>query len=164
MLGLKWAAELFGGGCSNRNSTSPRVRPKKQMSSSRATRQIFLFYTLTCILALAGGCRRNSQPSIPPSLVTVGHPISQPVTENLDLTGTVAASHSVNLVARVAGYLESVNFKDGDYVEKDQLLFVIEPAPYEEQVALNEATLVQAQAEYDRQQALSQQNATAASR
>jgi hypothetical protein len=37
------------------------------------------------------------------------------VTENLDLTGTVGASLSVNLVARVTGYLESVNFKDGDY-------------------------------------------------
>jgi RND family efflux transporter MFP subunit len=69
----------------------------------------------------------------------------------------------VNLVARVAGYLESVNFKDGDYVEKDQLLFVIEPKPYEEQVALNQAGLVQAQAEYDRQLSLSKQNATAAS-
>ena len=85
------------------------------------------------------------------------------MTENLDLTGTVGASLSVNLVARVTGYLESVNFKDGDYVDKGQLLFVIEPKPYEDQVALNQAALVQAQAEYDRQQGLSKQNATAAS-
>jgi RND family efflux transporter MFP subunit len=122
-------------------------------------------YTLLCVLLLgSAGCRRhaaetnNSLPS-----VTISHPILKPVTENLDLTGTVGASLSVNLVARITGYLESVNFKDGDYVEKDQLLFVIEPKPYEEQVALNEATLVQAQAEYDRQLALSKQNATAAS-
>ena len=121
-------------------------------------------YTLLCILLLvAGGCRRHSETNNSLPSVTISHPISKPVTENLDLTGTVGASLSVNLVARVTGYLESVNFKDGDYVEKDQLLFVIEPKPYEEQVALNEAGLVQAQAEYDRQQALSKQNATAAS-
>jgi len=121
-------------------------------------------YTFLCVLLLAsGGCRRHAETDNSLPSVTVSHPVLRPVTENLDLTGTVAASLSVNLVARVTGYLESVNFKDGDYVEKDQLLFVIEPKPYEEQVALNEATLVQAQAEYDRQQGLSKQNATAAS-
>lgn len=87
------------------------------------------------------------------------HPIEKPVTENLDLTGTVAPSLSVSLVARVSGNLESVNFKDGDFVEKGQLLFVIEPQSYEEQVKVNEATLVQNQAEYDRQQTLFGQKA-----
>ena len=121
-------------------------------------------YTFLCVLlVVSGGCRRHSETNNSLPSVTISHPISKPVTENLDLTGTVGASLSVNLVARVTGYLESVNFKDGDYVEKDQLLFVIEPKPYEEQVALNEAALVQAQAEYDRQQGLSKQNATAAS-
>ena len=112
---------------------------------------------------VSGGCRRHSETNNSLPSVTISHPISKPVTENLDLTGTVGASLSVNLVARVTGYLESVNFKDGDYVEKDQLLFVIEPKPYEEQVTLNEAALVQAQAEYDRQVGLSKQNATSAS-
>jgi len=66
-------------------------------------------------------------------------------------------------MARVSGYLESVNFQDGAFVDKGQLLFVIEPPPYEQQVALNEAVLVQAQAEYDRQQELIKQNATSTS-
>jgi RND family efflux transporter MFP subunit len=136
------------------------------MSKSKAIQPLCLClrYTFICILGvLPAGCRHHSQSSTPLPPVTVAHPAVKPVTENLDLTGTVAASLSVNLVARVAGYLESVNFKDGDYVGKDQLLFVIEPKPYEEQVALNEAGLVQAQAEYDRQVGLSKQNATAAS-
>src|SRR6476659_6957993 len=121
-------------------------------------------YILLCILlVVSGGCRRHSETNNSLPSVTISHPISKPVTENLDLTGTVGASLSVNLVARVTGYLESVNFKHGDYVEKDQLLFVIEPKPYEEQVTLNEAALVQAQAEYDRQVGLSKQNATSAS-
>jgi len=112
-------------------------------------------YSVICLSALVAvsvGCRRHGETSaLAPLSVTIMHPVEKPVTENLDLTGTVAASLSVNLVARVSGYLESVNFKDGDFVEKDQLLFVIEPKPYEEQVALNEATLIQAQAEYERQ-------------
>jgi len=134
------------------------------MTKSKSIRQLCLSYAFICALSvLSAGCRHHPQSTTPPPPVTVAHPVVKPVTENLDLTGTVAPFLSVNLVARVAGYLESVNFKDGDYVEKDQLLFVIEPKPYEEQVALNEATLVQAQAEYDRQQSLSKQNATAAS-
>ncbi len=112
---------------------------------------------------LACGCRKESDTTIAPPAVTISHPTSQPITEYLDLTGTVAASKSVDLVARVTGYLESVNFKDGDFVDEGQLLFVIEPAPYEQQLALNQAQLVQAQAEYDRQQGLMKDNATSTS-
>src|ERR1044072_2259811 len=91
-------------------------------------------YSLICVcavVAFTGGCRRHAETSAPaPLSVTIMQPVEKPVTENLDLTGTVAASLSVNLVARVSGYLESVNFKDGDFVEKDQLLFVIVTKPY----------------------------------
>ena len=57
----------------------------------------------------------------------------------------------MDLVARVSGYLKSVNFEDGAFVEEGQLLFVIEPEPYEQQLKLAEAALLQAQSEYDRQ-------------
>ena len=106
--------------------------------------------------------KRATRTITPPS-VTIGHPTSQPITEYLDLTGTLAASKSVDLMARVTGYLESVNFKDGDFVEAGQLLFVIEPASYEQQVALNQAQLAQAQSEYDRQQGLVKDKATSTS-
>ena len=114
-------------------------------------------------LILAGGCHKGADSNIVPPPVTVSHPISQPVTEYLDLTGTTAPSKTVDLMARVSGYLESVNFQDGAFVDKGQLLFVIEPPPYEQQVALNEAVLVQAQAEYDRQLEMMKQNATSTS-
>ena len=94
---------------------------------------------LLVLLILTGGCHKGADSTIAPPPVTVSHPISQPVTEYLDLTGTTAASRTVDLMARVSGYLESVNFQDGAFVEKGQLLFVIEPPPYEQQVALNEA-------------------------
>ena len=115
------------------------------------------------VLLILSGCRKGPDSSIAIPPVTVSHPMSQPVTEYLDLTGTTAASRTVDLMARVSGYLESVNFQDGAFVDKGQLLFVIEPPPYEQQVALNEAVLVQAQAEYDRQQELIKQNATSTS-
>lgn len=109
----------------------------------------------------ASGCRKSPAPeaAVLP-VVIVQNPTREPVAENLDLTGTVAASRSVDLVARVSGFLESVDFKDGALVDAGQLLFVIEPEPYRQQLALNQAQLVQAQSEYDRQQDLIRQNAT----
>jgi RND family efflux transporter MFP subunit len=112
--------------------------------------------------AASAGCRKTAAAAGPVApAVTVQAPTRQPVMEYLDLTGTVAASKTVNLVARVPGYLESVNFKDGAVVPKGELLFVIEQAPYQAQVALNQAALVRAQAELDRQQAMMKENATA---
>jgi len=121
---------------------------------------------LALAASLAAGstsaCRRKATAaaSVAPA-VTVQAPRSEPVIEYLQLTGTVAASKSVNLVARVPGYLESVNFKDGAVVPEGELLFVIEKPPYEAQVELNKAALTRAQLELDRQQAMMKENATA---
>ncbi len=112
--------------------------------------------------ALAAACRKpGDAPAPTASAVTVRHPAEEPVTEYLEMTGTVAASKTVNLVARVPGYLESVHFADGAVVDAGQLLFVIEQPPYQAQVELNRAALVRAQAELDRQQAMMKENATA---
>ena len=114
------------------------------------------------LAALSGGCRKRADTgAVAAPAVTVSHPQEQPVNEYLEMTGTVAASKTVNLVARVPGYLESVNFADGAVVEAGQLLFVIEQPPYQAQVELNEAALVRAQAELDRQQDMMKENATA---
>jgi RND family efflux transporter MFP subunit len=115
------------------------------------------------VLLLAGllsGCHGSGNNQKPPPPVTVAHPRSEPVADYIDLTGTVAASLSADLVARIPGYLQSVNFADGADVEAGQLLFVIEPAPYQQQLKLSEAALLQAQSEYDRQMELVKQNAT----
>lgn len=122
--------------------------------------------SLGCALALAAlpaGCRKAADPP-PPALpaVTVESPTQEQVADTLDLTGTVAASRSVDLVARVQGYLKSVDFEDGALVELGQLLFVIEPESYEQQLRLAQAALLQAQSEYDRQVGLMKENATSA--
>ncbi len=110
-------------------------------------------------LLLGCGHSPESASQVPPS-VTVSRPAQEAVSDRLELTGTVAPSRSVDLVARVAGYLESVNFKDGGLVEEGQVLFVIEPEPYEQQLALARAALHRAQSEYDRQVGLMKENAT----
>ncbi len=113
--------------------------------------------------ALLAGCRKGPQaPSLTAPSVTVICPTQEPVTAALELTGTVAPSRSADLVARVAGYLESVNFHDGATVEEGQLLFVIEPESYKQQLALARAALMRAQSEYDRQLGLIKENATSA--
>jgi len=53
--------------------------------------------------------------------------------------GHIEAIETVSIVARVAGYLEKVNFKEGSIVKKNSLLYVIEQAPYLAKVASNQA-------------------------
>ncbi|MGH8172112.1 MAG: efflux RND transporter periplasmic adaptor subunit, partial [Rhodanobacteraceae bacterium] len=116
---------------------------------------------LLMLIAALPACRSQKAPDLAAApAVTVLTPQQEPVVDYLELTGTVSASQTVNLVARVSGYLESVEFKDGAYVDKGQLLFTIEPKPYQQELALDQAQLRQAQSEYERQLTLIKQNAT----
>lgn len=65
-----------------------------------------------------------------------------------EATGTITPESSVDVVARVEGYLEKTFFKDGDNVKKGQLLFKIEPIEYEIAVRAAEASVAQAKAVY----------------
>jgi len=113
------------------------------------------------LVIILPGCKKTEQnPAAAPPVVTVSKPAMQPITPYLELTGTAEASQSVNLVARVPGYLQSIEFKDGSYVERDQLLFVIEPETYIEQLKIAQAQLLRAQSELDRQKELAKANAT----
>jgi RND family efflux transporter MFP subunit len=121
-------------------------------------------------LLLAGCGEDNTYAPPPPPTVRVSQPLQRTVTDYVELTGNTQSSNSVNLVARVEGYLQSVNFTDGSIVKKGDLLFVIEPEPYEANVQLaqatveqQQATLTQATSEYERQQRLMQQKATSQS-
>ncbi len=78
----------------------------------------------------------------------------------IELDGSVSPMQQVNLVARVAGTLEEVRFKDGDRVRGGQVLFIIEQPPYIEQLELNKAKLDQSQADYKRQSELLKENAS----
>ncbi|TMV74190.1 efflux RND transporter periplasmic adaptor subunit, partial [Thioclava sp. BHET1] len=74
-------------------------------------------------------------------------PTLAPLTRYLSETGTVSAAQSVALMARVAGTLEQIDYRDGQHVDKGALLFVIEPAPYRAALAAAQASVAQAQAQ-----------------
>ena len=83
----------------------------------------------------------------PPPAVTVAKPLVREMRQWTDFTGQFEASESVEIRARVSGYLESVNFNDGQVVKKGDLLFVIEPKPFELALQTAKAQLSQAEAQ-----------------
>jgi RND family efflux transporter MFP subunit len=113
---------------------------------------------LLVVGAVAGCGQRNTYVAPPPPKVTIAPPIKRAVTLFLQATGNAAAVNTADLVARVPGFVHTINYQDGDLVKKGKLLFTIEPEPYDlklkqSQAAQNgaQATLVKAQAEYERQ-------------
>ncbi len=107
-----------------------------------------LLIALTVLLTTA--CREKAKPPPPPPAVTVAQPAQRSVTDYLDLTGNTQAIRTVQLVARVAGYLERVFFQDGQLVKQHDLLFRIQQNTYEENLRQAEAAiqLLKAQLEY----------------
>jgi len=106
-------------------------------------------------LGLLIGCQpRNRYQPLPPPDVTVQRPVQRDVTHYLEETGQVAAVNSVDLIARVQGYLQDIGYRDGDFVNKGTNLFTIEPAPYQAQLDQAKANLASAEAKavFDRLQ------------
>jgi len=100
-----------------------------------------------------GGSNAASAPPPPPP-VTVAKPIVKEVVERDEFTGRFDATAWVDVRARVAGYLDSVEFKDGAMVKEGDLLFVIDRRPFQAALAQADASLVSARArlEFARQE------------
>jgi RND family efflux transporter MFP subunit len=105
-----------------------------------------------------GACEQNSFVPPPPPKVDVGLPVQQTVTRYLEATGNTAPIKTVDLVARVQGVLQSIDYKDGTLVKDGATLFTIEPETYKLKVeqaqaaeAGAQASLKQAEADYKRQ-------------
>jgi len=106
-------------------------------------------------------------PTFPIPKVVVQQPQWKDVVDYVTQTGTLVAYNSVDLVARVEGYLDAIEFVDGSFVKKGKELFVIQPEPYMEQlkaaqaeVDVQKALYTYAKSEYDRQKRMYKQNAT----
>ncbi|GFK93190.1 Efflux pump periplasmic linker BepF [Fundidesulfovibrio magnetotacticus] len=98
------------------------------------------------LAALAACDGRNAYVPPPPPEVTVAKPVRQRVVDYLEFTGNTQAVQTVNLTARVEGFLQQIKFADGQDVKKGQLLFVIEPAPYQAKVERAQADVDSAKA------------------
>ena len=73
--------------------------------------------------------------------VTVSYPVERDVTDYADFTGRTAAVDSVEVRARVSGYLDKVNFKEGALVKKGDVLFEIDPRTYQAELEQAEGNL-----------------------
>ncbi len=103
---------------------------------------------LLCVVVL-GACKRNEYEAPPPPEVTVARPVVQDVTLYLEYTGTTRAVEAADVRARVKGFLVSMEFTPGQLVEQDQLLFVIDPQPFEVALKAAQAELTAHRAEMD---------------
>jgi multidrug efflux pump subunit AcrA (membrane-fusion protein) len=110
---------------------------------------------------------KSKPPEVPPPGVVVQKPQYKEMSTYVTQTGNIVAYNSVDLVARVEGYLDSIEFVDGTFVKKGKELFVIQPAPYFEKlraakatVAAEKASLTYNKSEYARQQRMYKDHAT----
>ncbi len=118
-------------------------------------------------LALFSGCEKETRKEIPPPQVGVYTAAQGKITEMVRTVGEPKSYNSVDLVARVEGYLIKRNFTEGEFVKKGQLLYQIEPEIYTANVKAAEgnlekakAALANAELEMKRQATLIRQDAT----
>ena len=117
-----------------------------------------LVATALSVFALAACGEKNEYVAPPPPKVTVAQPKQALYTRYLEATGNTAAINIADLVARIPGFLTTVEYQDGAAVKKGTLLFTIEPESYKLKLEQSkaaqtsaEATLKQAKPAFDRQ-------------
>ena len=103
------------------------------------------------VIALLTGCdahgEAESASTPPPPEVDVATVLVEPVTLRETFTGRVASPQTVQVRPRVSGYIDEVAFEEGELVEAGDLLFRIDPRPYEARVQAAKASLAQAQSQ-----------------
>jgi len=110
-----------------------------------------LLIVAALLAGLLAGCdnKPGAGAAPPPPPVTVSKPIQKSITEWDEYTGRFVPVATVEVRARVSGFIESIHFKDGQIVKKDDLLFVIDQRPYQIAVEQAKADLERARAKYD---------------
>lgn len=109
-------------------------------------RRVFLFIATALSLAGCGEVATKQAATPPPPSVTVAKPQKQTVVDYDEYVGRFVAVDSVEVRARVSGYLDKVHFTDGQIVKQGDLLFTIDRRPFETGLAQVRATLAQARA------------------
>lgn len=129
-------------------------------------RHLGLTLATAAVVALAGCEDKNTFVAPPPPKVDVATPVQRPVTRYVEATGNTAPIKSVDLVARVQGFLQSQDYQDGTFVKQGTQLFTIEPETYKLKLdqaqaaeAGAQASLKQAEADFKRQSELVQRQA-----
>ena len=113
------------------------------------TRAIVLGSTLLAALLLAGCSGKPAANAPPPPSVTVARPLQKTITEWDEYTGRFTAIASVEVRARVSGFIDTIHFKEGQIVKQGDLLFVIDPRPYRLAVEQAKADVERAKAKLE---------------
>jgi len=108
--------------------------------------------SLLCIVAVSSGCRNEKAKTAEakPPEVFFEQPVEKMVTEYQEFTGQTVAVETIEVRARVSGYLDKNFFKDGDLVREGALLFQIDDRPYRAEFDRAAASLAQAKAHLER--------------
>lgn len=139
-----------GDGANQRRLPNGRARAESRCAASAGNYRAILPVLALTLLSLAGcGSTTPAPPAPPPPTVKVDRPQLREITLWDEYPGRIAAVASVDVRARVDGYLDRVNFKAGDKVSKGDLLFVIDPRPYRTRLNHAQAELEQARARLD---------------
>jgi RND family efflux transporter MFP subunit len=153
--------------------TEMKRSPARDRSYDTARQSVAAACRVFLAIAAAAGlsaCEQNTFVPPPPPKVEVALPVQRPITRFLEATGNTAPIKNVDLVARVQGVLQSINYQDGTFVKEGTTLFTIEPETYKlklEQARAAEAgaqaTVKQAEADFKRQSDLVQRQAVSQS-
>ena len=133
----------------NRMESGRRPGTRERRFSDRAFKGVLLCVISSFLITSIISCREKAPPPPPPPSVTVAQPVERRVTDYLELTGSTQAIRTVQLTARVAGYLDKVLFQDGQAVKKDQLVFVIQQNTYQANLEQAEAAILQQKAQLE---------------
>jgi RND family efflux transporter MFP subunit len=122
-------------------------------------KSVFAAGVIAAAVVLAA-CGQGNQYVAPPlPKVAVAKPVKQPITRYLEATGNTASVNSADLVARVNGFIETINYQDGAPVKKGDLLFTIELEPYKVKLDQAKASEESANSTYNQQQAAFERSA-----
>ncbi|WIW45178.1 efflux RND transporter periplasmic adaptor subunit [Bradyrhizobium sp. 62B] len=143
------------------------ANPASRARRNGAWRHIVRGLCAAASVAVLAGCEdKNTFVAPPPPKVDVATPVQRPVTRYIEATGNTAPIKNVDLVARVQGFLQSIDYQDGSFVKQGTQLFTIEPETYKlklEQAQAAEtgaqASVRQSEADYKRQAELVQRQA-----
>ncbi|HWB10855.1 MAG TPA: efflux RND transporter periplasmic adaptor subunit [Pirellulales bacterium] len=100
------------------------------------------------VIFVAAGCDRKppTLEATPAPTVTISQPIEREISDEHQFTGHTEAIRAVDVHAKVSGFIDQVGFKDGDIIKEGDLLFQIDPRPFDADVARDEAALAAAKA------------------
>jgi membrane fusion protein, multidrug efflux system len=128
-----------------RGSTAPGAFLTRPLPFAAA-----LALATSLVLSACGRAGPQAQPAAPPPPpVTVAAALERDIVASEEFSGRIEAIEQVEVRARVTGYIESVNFRQGAEVKKGDVLFVIDPRPFQAEAARAEATMANTRAQLE---------------